>query len=242
LKSEVRIFVRQLILRFRFFLTRTEPRRLIREHQAKTGEKLSITAYLVTCLAHVVRDNPQCNSFISGRKLILLDEVTISVLIERELAGEKVPEPIGIRDAPNKTYLQIHQEIREAQSHQADKLGSLSGSTWFSLIPGFLLKLFIRMADKNIRMAKRYGKIAVTAVVMYSKDPVWFIPHGSATVLLTVGSISRKVVEIGNQVVTREHLCLTVSFDHDIVDGAPATRLMSQLIETIKSGQLIQPD
>ncbi|HBB93562.1 MAG TPA: dehydrogenase [Bacteroidales bacterium] len=220
----------------------TEPRRLIREHQDKTGEKLSFTAYLVTCLAQVIRANPQFNSFINGRKLVMLDEVTISVLIERELDGERVPEPIAIRDAPNKTHQQISREIREAQSRTGDKLGSLAGVTWFRLIPGFLLKLFIRLADRNIRMAKRYGKVAVTAVGMYSKEPVWFIPHGTATVLLTVGSISRKVIELDNQFVSREHLCLTVSFDHDIIDGAPAARFMSQLIDTIKGGEAIHAD
>jgi pyruvate/2-oxoglutarate dehydrogenase complex dihydrolipoamide acyltransferase (E2) component len=91
-------------------------------------------------------------------------------------------------------------------------------------------------------MAKKYGKIAVTAVGMYSKEPIWFIPHGTATVLITVGSIEKKVIELDNQFISREHLCLTVSFDHDIVDGAPASRFMNQLIETIKSGQLIQTD
>lgn len=57
--------------------------------------------------------------------------------------------------------------------------------------------------------------------------------------MLTVGSISDKVVEIDNQYVTREHLCLTVSFDHNIIDGAPASRFMDQLSGTIKSGDLI---
>jgi hypothetical protein len=153
-----------------------------------------------------------------------------------------VPEPIGIKQAQDKTYLQIHKEIREAKKQQTDKLGSLSGQTWFSLIPSFLLRLFIRIADKNIYMTKKYGKIAVTAVGMYSKEPIWFIPHGTATVLITVGSIEKKVVELDNQFVSREHLCLTVSFDHDIVDGAPASRFMNQLMETIKSGQLIKKD
>jgi pyruvate/2-oxoglutarate dehydrogenase complex dihydrolipoamide acyltransferase (E2) component len=125
---------------------------------------------------------------------------------------------------------------------QSDSLGSLSGQTWISLIPGFLLRRFIRIADKNIYMAKKYGKIAVTAVGMYSKDPVWFIPHGTATVLVTVGSINKKVVEIANQFVCHEHLCLTVSFDHNIVDGAPASRFMNQFIETIKSGKLLHTD
>jgi hypothetical protein len=157
-----------------------------------------------------------------------------------EKTGEKVPEPLAIKGAQEKTFRQIHDEIREAKKQQSDKLGSLSGSTWIRLIPNFLLKTFIRIADKNIRMAKTYGKVAVTAVGMFSKEAVWFIPHGSATVLITVGSISQKVVEIEGQFVSREHLCLTVSFDHSIVDGAPASRFMNQLVETIKSGNLLK--
>jgi pyruvate/2-oxoglutarate dehydrogenase complex dihydrolipoamide acyltransferase (E2) component len=220
----------------------TEPRDLIKKHFDKTGVKLSLTAYIVSCLANVIKDYPQFNSFTKGRKLILLEDITISVLIEREIAGEKVPEPIGIRQAQDKTYLQIHKEIRDAKKQQSDKLGSLSGQTWIRFIPSFLLRLFIRIADKNIHMAKKYGKIAVTAIGMFSRDPIWFIPHGTATVLITIGSINKKVVEFNNQFISREHLCLTVSFDHDIVDGAPASRFMNQLIETIKSGKLIQTD
>ncbi len=218
----------------------TEPRRIIKEHLDRTGEKLSLTAYIVTCLAHVIKDHPLLNSFIKGKRLFILDDVTISVLIEREISGEKVPEPIGIKQAQQKNYLQINNEIKEAKIQQSDKLGSLSGQTWIRLIPNFLLKTFIRIADKNVYMAKLYGKVAVTAVGMFSKEAVWFIPHGSATVLVTVGSINKKVIEIDGNFVSREHLCLTVSFDHNIVDGAPASRFMNQLIETVKGGNLLQ--
>lgn len=217
----------------------TEPRRFIKEHFEKTGEKLSLTAYIVTCLAQVIKEHPYLNSFIKKRKHIILDDVTISVLIEREIDGEKVPEPIGIHQAQIKTFHQIHNEIREAKNHRSEMLGSLSGQTWIRFIPDFLLKAFIRMADKNINMAERYGKVAVTAVGMFSKEAVWFIPHGSATVLITIGSISNKVVEVDGQYASREHLCLTASFDHNIVDGAPASRFMNQFIETIKSGRIL---
>ena len=74
---------------------------------------------------------------------------------------------------------------------------------------------------------------------MYTKHPIWLIPHGSATVLLSIGSIINKPVLIDNKIENREHLCLTVSFDHDIVDGAPAARFMNDLIEEIKSGRSI---
>lgn len=218
----------------------TRPRQLIKDHFSRTGEKLSLTAYIVTCLARVMKDYPGFNSFIKGKKLIILNDVTISVLIERDITGEKVPEPIGIQQAQSKNYLQIHNEIREAKNHQSDHLGSLSNQTWIRLIPRFLFKSFVRIADKNIKMAKRYGKVALTAVGMFSKEPLWFIPHGSATVLVTVGSITKKIIEVEGKMVSREHLCLTVSFDHNIIDGAPAARFVNQLTKTIKSGDLIR--
>jgi len=220
----------------------TEPRRFMKEHYETTGEKLSFTAYLVSCLAMVIEQHPRLNAFIKGNKLVLLDDVTVNVLIEREFNGEKVPESVGIKDAQRKSFRQIQSEIRNSKNNPSSKIGALSGMKWINYIPGFLLKLFIRIADRNITMAKRYGKVAVTAVGMYSKEPIWFIPHGTATVLLTVGSISQKVVEHNNALVSREHLCLTVSFDHNIVDGAPAARFMNQLIETIKKGTFLLKD
>ena len=218
----------------------TEPRRILKEHFEKTNEKLSFTAYIVTCLAQVIKDHPNLNSFIKGRKQIFLDNITISVLVEKDIKGEKTPEPIGIQQAQLKSFREISDEIKTAKELQSDKLGSLSNLTWIRFIPNMLLNLFVRLADKNIKMAKRYGKIAVTAVGMYSKEGIWFIPHGSSTVLITVGSISNKVVEVEGKYVSHEHLCLTASFDHNIVDGAPATRFLTQFIDTIKSGKLIE--
>ncbi len=217
----------------------TEPRRRIRQHFEKTGEKLSLTAYIATCLAHVIRRHPHLNSFIKGRRLILLDDVTVNVLVEKEIDGEKVPESIGIKTAQEKTYRQVHEEVRAAQQRESSRLGSLSGQGWIRFIPTFLLKTFVRLADRNIAMAKRYGKVAVTAVGMFSKEAVWFIPHGSATVLITVGSIAPKVVEVDGRFESREHLCLTASFDHAIVDGAPAARFLSDFVEEVRSGALL---
>lgn len=217
----------------------SRPRSLMKEHFEKYGEKLSFTAYIVTCLARVIKQHPELNSFIKGRKLIQLENVTVSVLVERNIEGEKVPEPLGIKEAQLKTFRQINDEIRSVKKSSEDKLGSLSRMAWVRFIPGFLMRTFIRIADRNLKLALKYGKVAVTAVGMFSKDPIWFIPHGSATVLVTVGSISNKVVEIDGKYETREHLCLTVSFDHDIVDGAPAARFMNDFLETVRSGSCL---
>ncbi|MBE0666615.1 MAG: 2-oxo acid dehydrogenase subunit E2, partial [Bacteroidales bacterium] len=48
--------------------------------------------------------------------------------------------------------------------------------------------------------------------------------------MITVGSIEKRVVLTGDQHEEREFLCLTGSFDHDIVDDAPAARFMNQFL------------
>jgi pyruvate/2-oxoglutarate dehydrogenase complex dihydrolipoamide acyltransferase (E2) component len=218
----------------------TEPRRLIREHRQLTGEKLSLTAFVVACLARAVAENPNMNSFRKGRNLILLDDVTISVLVEREIAGENIPEPIGIRAAQTKTYRQIHEEIRSAQNKREGGLGALSGATWIRFIPGFLLRMFVRAASRSVYMAKRFGKVGVTAVGMFGSGALWFIPLSGATVVVTVGGIVERPAFIEGRLEEREFLCLTVSFNHDIVDGAPAARFVKRLEGLIKSGEALR--
>ena len=40
----------------------------------------------------------------------------------------------------------------------------------------------------------------------------------------------------GHDIAIREYLCLTVSLNHDIIDGAPAARFVTRLKEPIESG------
>jgi pyruvate/2-oxoglutarate dehydrogenase complex dihydrolipoamide acyltransferase (E2) component len=55
------------------------------------------------------------------------------------------------------------------------------------------------------------------------------VPTASATTTnITIGGIGRRQA--------REVLCLTVSVDHDIVDGAPAARFTQRLKELIEEG------
>ncbi len=218
----------------------TEPRRIMHEHRQRTGERLSLTAFVVACLARAIAEHPNLNAFRRGNKLILLDDVTISVLVEREISGERTPEPFGVQVAQSKTYRQIHDEIRTAQRGGEDRLVGLSGMSWVRFIPGFLLRVFIRAASRNIQIMKRFGAIGVTAVGMYGNDAFWLIPLSGATVVVTVGGIVGRPCVNDGQIETRQHLCLTVTFNHDIVDGAPAARFLKRFSELLKSGELLR--
>jgi hypothetical protein len=188
-------------------------------------------------LAEALRAFPEFNAFRKGRRMVILEDLVIVVLVERELKGERVPEPLSIQQVWDKNVWEIHREIRAAQENPGEHLGDLSQATWVKYIPLFLMKLFFRWADRNLYFARRYGKIGVTAVGMFSKGASWFLPVGGGTLVVTVGGIGEKVVETEKGFESREHLCLTFSFNHDIIDGAPGARFISHFSDLMKEGK-----
>ena len=61
-------------------------------------------------------------------------------------------------------------------------------------------------------------------------------PHTNLTLSITVGGIAQKPGVVDGRVEIREYLSMTISFDHDTVDGAPAARFTQRLKELIEGG------
>jgi pyruvate/2-oxoglutarate dehydrogenase complex dihydrolipoamide acyltransferase (E2) component len=57
---------------------------------------------------------------------------------------------------------------------------------------------------------------------------------------LTVGGIVQKPGVHEGRVAVRDYLQLTVSFDHDIVDGAPAARFTKRLVELLETASVLE--
>ena len=57
---------------------------------------------------------------------------------------------------------------------------------------------------------------------------------------MAVGGIAEKPGVVDGHIAIREYLCVTLSFDHDVVDGAPAARFVSRLRELIESNHGLQ--
>ena len=147
---------------------------------------------------------------------------------------------MGISQATRKTYRQINDELRAAQRHEGQRLGAATGMGWIRFIPRFLLRTFVRLAARDIGMQKKYGVVGVTAVGMFGSGALWLVPLTNATVTVAVGSILEHPAIVDGSLEAREHLCLTVSFDHDIVDGAPAARFTGRFTEFLASGDEVR--
>jgi pyruvate/2-oxoglutarate dehydrogenase complex dihydrolipoamide acyltransferase (E2) component len=81
-------------------------------------------------------------------------------------------------------------------------------------------------------MQKKYGG----TVGMFGRGLGWAIPFNDHTLDITLGGIAAKPSVMDGQLATREYLCMTLSFDHTIIDGAPAARFTQRLKDLIESG------
>jgi pyruvate/2-oxoglutarate dehydrogenase complex dihydrolipoamide acyltransferase (E2) component len=110
------------------------------------------------------------------------------------------------------------------------------------LVPTALHRPFIwaftAIAERRPRLWKKtMGTVGITSVGMFGHGAGWGIPVPAPTALLvTVGGIGEKDVVRQGRVVVREMLSLTISLDHNVVDGAPATRFTERLKELIETG------
>jgi pyruvate/2-oxoglutarate dehydrogenase complex dihydrolipoamide acyltransferase (E2) component len=64
----------------------------------------------------------------------------------------------------------------------------------------------------------------------------WGISTTPHSLSVFVGGIARKPAVVDGRIEPRDLLALTVLFDHDVIDGAPATRFVRRLVELIESG------
>jgi pyruvate/2-oxoglutarate dehydrogenase complex dihydrolipoamide acyltransferase (E2) component len=219
----------------------TRARAHLREHQAKTGESLSFTAFLMACLAKAVDENKAVQAFRKGSNhLILFVDVDVLTYIERDVAGQKQIMPYIVRAANRKTFLEIHHEIRAAQVQDLAKV-EVGGAKALQSLPALLFRpffwIFSWIGRRSPQVWKQnWGTVCITAVGMEGKGAGWGIPPTEPTLTITVGGIGEKPGVVDGQIAIREYLSLTVSFDHTLIDGAPAARFAERLKELIESG------
>ena len=220
-------------------------RQFIAEHKARTGETLSFTGYLAFCLAHAIDENKLVQAFLKGRKqLVVFDDIDVGLPVERQVGGTRAPTSHIIRRANHKTFLEIHQEIRSVQSQPVPPSKGFAPWLRFGmLLPEPLARLFIALVRAANRRNPKItaavaGTVGVTAVGMFNHGHGmgWGITPPAHSLGLVVGGIARKPAVVENRIEPRDILHLTVGFDHDVVDGAPAARFVGRLVELIESG------
>lgn len=224
----------------------TTARGAIREIRRSTGQGLSFTAWVVSCVARAAAEHPRVHSVRRGKRtVVVFGEVDVAVLVERAIGDDRetLPMPVVIRTADRKSPAEIHAEIRQAQEGAVDR-----GSS--SIEPGppaWLQRLFFRspawlrdllfwrpLLRSPTRIKRTMGTVVVSAAGMATPGILaWGIPLALHPLAIGVGGIAQRSTPEG----PRDVLALTVVFDHAVTDGAPVGRFVSRLHQMLTQGE-----
>jgi pyruvate dehydrogenase E2 component (dihydrolipoamide acetyltransferase) len=173
------------------------------------AEPPSYNDLLIRIVATALREFPYMNASLTDDGIQQWPQVNVGLATDTE-RGLLVPT---IRDADRKTVWAIAQEVRE---------------------------LVGRTRDGTITPDELYGgTFTVTNLGMYGVDGFTPIINLPECAILGVGRIVPKPVVWEGQICVRQRVALSLTFDHRVVDGAPAARFLQRVMELIEQPYLL---
>ena len=97
--------------------------------------------------------------------------------------------------------------------------------------------MILRVLLGNPQFIKEYyGTVLVSSIGMFGTGAGWGIPVPNHSLQITLGGMCEKPCIVNGQIEIRKVMSVTVSFDHDVIDGAPAARFIHQLKKLVENG------
>ena len=181
----------------------------LRERLAEVDLPVSYNDLLLKVVARALREHPALNASLEDRVLRQWKQVNIGLALYTH-RGLLVPV---VREADAKGWAQLARET-------ADLIGRAQAGT---LRPDQL----------------RGGTFTLTNLGVYGVDAFTPIINLLETAILGVGRIKPRPAVRDDQVVIREMVSLSLTFDHRLVDGAPAARFLQRIVELVEQPYLL---
>jgi pyruvate/2-oxoglutarate dehydrogenase complex dihydrolipoamide acyltransferase (E2) component len=206
----------------------TDARRLLAEHDPP----LSMTAFVVASVARAAAEHPAVHAYRDWRgRLVQHRHVDVQTLIEVRLDDGSLFGLVHVvRDADVRGVPEITAELRATKDvAAAASRRALARFARAGRVPGVFPAMYAVMA-RSVRVHRQTGTVQVTAIGMFAGGGGFAIaPPSLASLTVVVGGLNRTPLAMGDEVAIRYVLDLTVTIDHNVVDGAPATRFGADL-------------
>lgn len=173
--------------------------------EQQTGSRLSYTEIIIKAVAHCLRKHPHIRTQLEGEYIRYVSDIHIGLAVANN-NGLVVPV---IQYADQKGLAELTQESKAlAAMARGNKL-------------------------KPDQMTG--GTFTISNLGMYAVDAFTPIINQPESAILGVGRITEKAVGLNGQIVLRPMMTLSLSFDHRIIDGAPAAAFLTDLKQTLEN-------
>jgi pyruvate dehydrogenase E2 component (dihydrolipoamide acetyltransferase) len=178
------------------------------EYAKDESVRVSLNDIVILVTSRALKRFPMMNSNLVGDEILVFDDVNMGVAVA---LPEGLIVPV-LRRADQKDLLTIGRETRILAKKARE--GSLS-------------------VDEVTE-----GTFTITNVSMFQVDGFTPILKPPETGILGVGRLRKKPAVVGDQIAIRSMMFLSLSFDHQVVDGAPANEFLQTVARYLENPYL----
>ena len=183
-----------------------------RRQEVRQEFNVTYTDFIVQACAHALRQHPRMNASLEGNIIHVHNDIHVGLAVALD---EGLIVPV-VRDADKKSLKDIAAEAKtlaeKARASQL-KLEEVSGGTF-----------------------------TVSNLGMYGVDAFTPIINAPQSGILGVGRIVEKPVIYRGEVTRRSMMVLSLTFDHRVIDGAPAGAFLQTVADLLAHGNRVSLD
>lgn len=183
--------------------------KLIRAAFKKAEKKVSFNDIIIMALGRALQEHPRMNALVEDGKITEKGSVNIGIAVAVD-NGLIVPT---VRDVQNMTLGEIHD--KSARLIAKTKAGGLKKEDYSG------------------------GTFTVSNLGMFGIDEFTAIVNPPQVGILAVGAMTDTPVVRDGQIVVRPMMNLILTYDHRVIDGAPAAQFLSRLKELLENPYLM---
>jgi pyruvate/2-oxoglutarate dehydrogenase complex dihydrolipoamide acyltransferase (E2) component len=175
---------------------------------ARNASGFSYTAYVTWAVGQALREFPILNSSLVDDRILVKKDIHIGVAVALE---QGLVAPL-IRFADRKSVAEISREIDELAARARD---------------GQLAPDELTAGTFTVTNSGGFGSLLFTPIINYPE-----------VAILGMGKVADTPVVRGSEIVVRKVMYLCLSYDHRVVDGAPAVQFLQAVKRVLEDGAI----
>jgi 2-oxoacid dehydrogenases acyltransferase (catalytic domain) len=201
------------------------------------GIRTTVTALLLKAIGIAQRKHPESRSvLLPWGQTMVLNRIVAGFTVEKSVDGEPAVYLGVIEDPDSKSLAEISAELQAYAELDIADVPQLAMEERFNHMPWLLRRFILLMglAVPWIRFRYMPASFGVTSLGKYGIKGV--IPPSVGASTFGVGNVEPQAVVRNGQIEIHPMMNLILNFDHRLIDGAPATRFLSDIQNLMEGG------
>jgi len=201
------------------------------------GYKTTVTAILLKAIAIAQRSHPESRTTrLPWGKLVTFRDIVAGFTVERYIGSQPAVFFGAIENADTKPVIDIARELKAYGEADLSEVDHLDIQNRFNNMPWLFRRMILFFGRRYPAVRLKYMNATFGLSSLGKFGVRMLVPPNVTTSTFGVGAVEDRAVVRDGRVEIRPMMTLALNFDHNVIDGAPAARFMTDIRNLMEGG------